>query len=90
MSVEDLTRDGLSDQEELSSEKNDQPLHSEEANDGFGGVGTGGPDDELFMLFHNLKSFEGIYENNALLDQEVRRSVCWGSVWASPRFFSAS
>lgn len=85
MSVEDLTLDCQSDQEDQSAEKKGRGPHlAEVAADDIvdGAVGTGGHDDvlylELFLLFHNLKSFECIYDNNALIDQEVRASVCRG------------
>lgn len=81
MSVEDLTLDCQSDQEDQSVEKKAHDLRlSEEANGdviagSIGSVGTGGEDAilylELFLLFDNLKSFECIYDNNALIDLEV-------------------
>lgn len=97
MSVEDLTPDCQSDQEDPRAEKKARNVRlAEEANDDavIGGVGTGGEDDflylELFLLFDNLKSFECIYDNNAMIDLEVRTSLCWGPVWASSYFSPAS
>lgn len=100
MSVEDLTLDCQSDQEDQSAEKKACDLRLMEKTDGdvvtcgVSSVGTGGEDDimylELFLLFDNLKSFERIYDNNALIDLEVRTSFCWGSVRASSYFSSAS
>lgn len=100
MSVEDLTVDYQSDQEDQSAEKKARNPHlAEEANNdivvgGFGLVGTGGHDDvlylELFLLFDNLKSFECIYDNNAVIDLEVRTSVRWQLSWASSCCYSAS
>lgn len=82
MSVEDLTLDCQSDQEDQSAEKKARDLRLMEKTDGdvvtrgVSSVGTGGEDDimylELFLLFDNLKSFERIYDNNALIDLEVR------------------
>lgn len=100
MSVEDLTLDCLSDQEDHSAEKKAHNLRLvEEANGdivagGIGSLGTGGQDAilylELFLLFDKLKSYECIYDNNALIDLEVTTSVYWGSVRASSYFSSAS
>lgn len=88
MSVEDLTLDCPSDPEEQGVEKKACDLLLVEEPDGdvvvggVRGIGIGGEDDvlylELFLLFDNLKSFQRIYFNNALIDLEVRTSVSWG------------
>lgn len=103
MSVEDLTVDCQSDQEDHSVEKKARGLRlAEEASGdvvaggagGAGSVDTAGEDAilylELFLLFHNLKSFQCIYDNNALIDLEVRTSLCWYSVRVSSYFSPAS
>lgn len=82
MSVEDLTLDCPSDSEDQGVEKKARDLFmAEEAVGdvvvgGVRGIGIGGEDDvlylELFLLFDNLKSFQRIYFNNALIDLEVR------------------
>lgn len=80
MSVEDLTLDCPSDSEDQGVEKKARDLFMAEDGDvvvgGVRGVGIGGEDDvlylELFLLFDNLKSFQRIYFNNALIDLEVR------------------
>lgn len=99
MSVEDLTLDCPSDSEDQGVEKKARDLFLTEEADGDvvvggdRGIGIGGEDDvlylELFLLFDNLKSFQRIYFNNALIDLEVRTSVSWGVVGASSHFFPA-
>lgn len=100
MSVEDLTLDCPSDSEDQGVEKKACDLFMAEEADGdvvVGGVSAiavGGEDDvlylELFLLFDNLKSFQRIYFNNALIDLEVRTSVSWAAVGAFSHFFPAS
>lgn len=100
MSVEDLTLECQSDQEDHSAEKKARDLRLVQEADGHvvvggvGSVGTGGEDDilylELFLLFDNLKSFERIYDNNALIDLEVRTFFCLGSVRTSSYLSSAT
>lgn len=97
MSVEDLTLDCQSDSEDQGVEKKACDLFPAEEADGdgvAGGVrrlGMGGEDDvlylELFLLFDNLKSFQCIYFNNALIDLEVRTSWGGGSRELPPTSF---
>lgn len=89
--------DCQSDQEDHSVEKKARGLRLAEEASGAGGAGsvdTAGEDAilylELFLLFHNLKSFQCIYDNNALIDLEVRTSLCWYSVRVSSYFSPAS
>lgn len=90
MSVEDLTLDRQSDFEDQGTEKKvHNPRLVEDAyGDGNFGDLVGGENDvlylELSLLFNNLKSFQRIYDNNALIDLEVRTSIRRGTVRASP------
>lgn len=90
MSVEDLTLDRQSDSEDLGTKKkvhNPCPLEDAYGDGSFGDL-VGGENDvlylELSLLFNNLKSFQRIYDNNALIDLEVRTSIRKGTVRASP------